>query len=804
MSAQDRFKFVGQKFRLAQRDFGAARWWPIAVESDESLSGKGWKLAGPTRDASSLPLNEFRELVWLCSTASSDLTEDQDKRLAELLERSPFTDHIPPIDVDVNDESTEFDITKARATAHRFALAMRTELAKVGLGSPSWHTTNDRGGLHGDMLSPSGIKSTHLIRAVGALVRKAAKAAKVPVLSQLPHKKNQRPAVYVDDSIFNREADRRGVQWRLVWSRKGPDKPPKVPVDLDTLTPLERSAPVVPADTKAVQEAIAELEFSEALAPSKPRTKVVRTAASAPGTGLTPEDLELVKRGRLRRVWEDNSQSPDRSIRSWRVAFEALRLGADDDCVSRLLWNMPGRNKVIEERRDQRYVDQTIASAKRKLTAPVSDQDARTLEYALSTAADWPKTPEVWKAAAGTLMLSGFVTPGTVARFIGELSGDPTVGRNVTSQTAMLIREQTDVVNTGKLRDLVGTPAVVSFAWAMTQDLKRYSLGYVWQQLSPNRINTEANVEPLIIELQKVAAETEDKAQKKKAHHVRRRLMASTACGRRHAVGFCPLCKGRRCRIHLYCNDPSCPPCLSRRIRDYTELLQFPKWTRVYVRDGYHSKADAQKATRGMLKTKSGKRPLILYAPTSERGWSVTMFVDEADHELMSLAGSFDPEADVHAHLQPNKAMDWVIRSFLTKHAAAREAIETGGANGAEAVLDAYGKHTASTRNASIKWPTKEEIRLMRRQRALEAASKNPNLAKEECPCPEEVREEYPPKYEVQDDEGNVIASDLASPPTLAQVSAFEAGEPVRLHKPRPFRFRMSSRLAERTVPARE
>ena len=119
--------------------------------------------------------------------------------------------YVPPIDLDI---SKEIESPIARESIGREAMDKLSDvLIEVGLGRPNWHYSGGSG-FHGDLIVPDGLAHPNLLGGVGALLVKACRQIGIPLLSD--HKdKATRPPIVVDDTLFNRTAQARGVVWRL-------------------------------------------------------------------------------------------------------------------------------------------------------------------------------------------------------------------------------------------------------------------------------------------------------------------------------------------------------------------------------------------------------------------------------------------------------------------------------------------------------------------------------------------------------------------------------------------------------------
>ncbi len=212
------------RFRFAQRAFGSSPWLLAPALLDVTLSGQGWKLAGPARNASALSSEEQAELLVLLGLPKARQNAQGDARERELLARCAFLGPLPPLDLDV---------VKGTPRADVLAAARRLDGACVahGWGRPAWRDTGGRG-LHGDQVAPKGLEAVDLLRAVGRLIaEKIAPAAGVPLISSYREREG-RPPIVLDDSLFEKDATGRAGVWRLVGAAR-PDGRKKTPIDLE-------------------------------------------------------------------------------------------------------------------------------------------------------------------------------------------------------------------------------------------------------------------------------------------------------------------------------------------------------------------------------------------------------------------------------------------------------------------------------------------------------------------------------------------------------------------------------------------
>lgn len=190
-------------FRFAQRAFGG-RWLLVDACSDEALVTRGFTLGSPWRNADALDMPEQDELFSLSSRGKRELTPEQTVRELELLARCPFLGPMPPYDFDV---APDTDPNLVLETALRFVETAHNH----GWGTPTLYSTGGKG-LHGD--HESDLESPHLLMAYWEGAKHIAELSGIPLLSA--HRpKAGRPPVVLDDTLFDRRPESRGVMWRL-------------------------------------------------------------------------------------------------------------------------------------------------------------------------------------------------------------------------------------------------------------------------------------------------------------------------------------------------------------------------------------------------------------------------------------------------------------------------------------------------------------------------------------------------------------------------------------------------------------
>lgn len=382
------FDRSAQTFRLAQQDFGEALWAPTWALSDAQLNAGGYSLAGPGRDGSALDPYEFQFLVSeLGRPASRRVSDDV---LEPLLARCPFYGWLPPIDIDVGKDHPLFDATRTPAETLAAARRLSARGAEVGLGEIVWYRTNDRGGLHGHVAPPAGWRSRNLLRAAGLMVAELAGLVGAPVA------KGPASPWYVDVSLFNRVAERSGVQWRLVGSRKPGGAPKALLAGEPDRDPAPPTAPQALARWRA---AIERLDAADARGvrvvpgrdPKPERLARVGAAGSAGADALaerqvrcvsaSPADLaDLSRHPRAAAAWEHAagpSAGGDRSPKRYnRFAVRALEAGVPEETVRRLLFTLRSADAGRTDRRDDRFVGRVLDWARskfhRRVTQPIA------------------------------------------------------------------------------------------------------------------------------------------------------------------------------------------------------------------------------------------------------------------------------------------------------------------------------------------------------------------------------------------------------------------------------------------------
>jgi hypothetical protein len=219
------------RFRFAQRNFKGL-WELVAAVSDEELSKVGYKLGSPWRSAADLDVTGRALLETLLLKRGDDLSDEERSNLAALLAKCPYLGPIPPIDFDVAKGTPRDEVVKV-------AELFRLRFQQAGCGLIELRSTGGKG-IHGDQEAPDSFSSPLLLLAYRKLIRTVATQCGIPLLSDhMP--KEGRPSVVIDDTLFNRQPEARGVLWRLVGARREDTGKVKLPLN-ETLSREKDSA----------------------------------------------------------------------------------------------------------------------------------------------------------------------------------------------------------------------------------------------------------------------------------------------------------------------------------------------------------------------------------------------------------------------------------------------------------------------------------------------------------------------------------------------------------------------------------
>lgn len=228
-----------------------APWVLVGSLPDRELAERGALLAGPEIDRDALrEVGLDDALVAIVENERLDSAE-RDRQLEDLLRVCPRSRYLPPIDLDVAPGHT-------RAEALAWARRLEPELVRDGLSAPLWHRTGGMVGVHGDLFAPVGFQHPDLLEIARFLVVKAARRIGLPLISDHVGIEG-RPPVVLDDGLFRRNPERRGVVWRLSGALK-PKGGIKTAIDLDDVEIDYTGEPTTPARLDAFAEAAAVVE----------------------------------------------------------------------------------------------------------------------------------------------------------------------------------------------------------------------------------------------------------------------------------------------------------------------------------------------------------------------------------------------------------------------------------------------------------------------------------------------------------------------------------------------------------------
>lgn len=249
------------EWRFVQRKFGQCQWLVGPNISDESLSAVGFKLAGPSRSAASLSPEDQEKLLRLLSKPTKAQTDEERLEEISLLSKCPYGGYMPPVDIDVTHEATKEMIEAARLT-------IESVLGLEGWGRVRWAHTGGKG-VHGDQVAPKDLWSPLLLKAFGRKIQEIAHKAQIPLLTEGHRSKIDRPAIIIDDSLFERTASSRGLMWRLIGAERPETKKKKTALEGQLPCPL-------PPPQADVEKKLIEILAEETLRPKSSAKKFIR------------------------------------------------------------------------------------------------------------------------------------------------------------------------------------------------------------------------------------------------------------------------------------------------------------------------------------------------------------------------------------------------------------------------------------------------------------------------------------------------------------------------------------------------
>jgi len=199
------------------------RWWPHTVDDDLELSKKGWALGSQFRDASSLTDQEQVLLFNSLITPKSDTTEEWGAKEMEYLAKCSYFGRVGILDIDVNKNHAP-EIT--RAAGIDAAQKIDKILKLYGMDNVSWFDSNGKGGIHGALYLPDGVRHPLAFKAVKSFIEDVVKQAGIAL------KTTTNWVVRVDTSQLNRAPGKRGSVWKLVGKKKRKEKHLKCQADI--------------------------------------------------------------------------------------------------------------------------------------------------------------------------------------------------------------------------------------------------------------------------------------------------------------------------------------------------------------------------------------------------------------------------------------------------------------------------------------------------------------------------------------------------------------------------------------------
>lgn len=243
--------------RLAQITAPRGRWLVVEALPDNVLAARGYNTATSTFALDLMPGADAERLLHLLRHPP----EDQGETL-RLLASCPRRGPVPPIDLDARKGLAD-DVRLAEL--ERCRQAIDAVAPRFGL-HPRWSWSGGLG-VHGD-LDAGGFAHPDLYKIVGRIVRRMADAAGVPLMSG--HEPGTRPAVCIDDTIFNKSAGGRGQPWRLLGAtgKRGARK-----------IRIGGTPDGAPVDAAALRRARDEIEEEEA---KKEARRIIRSAFTRP------------------------------------------------------------------------------------------------------------------------------------------------------------------------------------------------------------------------------------------------------------------------------------------------------------------------------------------------------------------------------------------------------------------------------------------------------------------------------------------------------------------------------------------
>lgn len=352
---------VRHVWRFTQKRFGACPWIGRRVypDSTDAHLGESYALGGVGLVLDELAEEERLELIALIRLPRGRVEEQgQGPREEELLARVPRGLWLPPLDLDVDTDHSDYDPLNTPQMASDLRELIAEKMPEHGLGSAIWYQTNKHGGAHGMLdvsrLQPHPDITRRLIPALVAL------AADVGISTT-----KGGSAIKLDISLFQHFPDKRGRMWRLPGSQKETGAVAKT-----LILPHGTYAPVAP-------EALADPE-----PPQPPQAKKAFRVSKAPPTTdpgpLTENELATVLSvPAAAREWRA-TDTTDASKRDCRFLAALLHADVSDELALKAVYAMPAGKAATRRQGERSYLN----SLERWMARVLADREPR----------NWPRT----------------------------------------------------------------------------------------------------------------------------------------------------------------------------------------------------------------------------------------------------------------------------------------------------------------------------------------------------------------------------------------------------------------------------
>lgn len=217
------------RFRFYRKTFDKYCPWTLTEDyTDEEIVAKhGACLASQNRSAEHLSWEDQKKLFAYIHRPAGQQSINDAKMGLELLETCPFGDKVGILDVDVAKNASPDAPITARAIAVTLLRRAKEDF------NATWQafSTNSRGGIHIDIIGPTGFWNPFLPSAMKMWAENTAKKCNIP-LFRSGMGTNKPSEVYLDTSGLSVNTAGRGSIWRLRSGRK-PGGQPKTPMDIE-------------------------------------------------------------------------------------------------------------------------------------------------------------------------------------------------------------------------------------------------------------------------------------------------------------------------------------------------------------------------------------------------------------------------------------------------------------------------------------------------------------------------------------------------------------------------------------------